>query len=540
MTHITPELGLAYLDGQLDGARRAKLERHLVDCPTCRAALAEQQAVYHLLVASGRNSQPRPPTIPNWRPIPSRPRPGLSLRPLLLGFAALIVVFVGWLVAGRPSPIEPPAVLHSPLITPSPSPTAPQPLVAILTPSPTAPRPDTPTALVPPRPTLTPTPEPLVAAALGLTHFDLGQQGTMAFIVDQILYLHDPAGAEPITRLAWPVSQMVWSPDGSQLLYQTNNGDCVPAGCAWYVWQRATQTTIPLTYLVPDFGPGNWHSPLWTADGKKIFLLNGDSGDVALADIGQQQFTGRWLHLPNLEGIWQIEPNTLLVGAAGRVFLYDLAAQQLQEWPGRLLLADPTMHLLAIRDGELTNFYNSRQWQLIWSGVVADLLARPDGGYIGLQLPNHSVTIVAHDGNEYGLERPNSRMLAWRPGGGPVLAQSLEDGQTQLVYWPTSGGEVARAFVLPRPWLFPAGTWSPDSQSFFYNAIDPATGAAYLYVWQPANGPPTLRYAHNGPAVMGNFVWQPDGSGFYATLDEQTLWYYDLEADLFRPVLPEE
>ena len=47
--HIDAELGLAYLDGRLDPAQRAKLERHLAECMACQAQLRQHQATHSLL-----------------------------------------------------------------------------------------------------------------------------------------------------------------------------------------------------------------------------------------------------------------------------------------------------------------------------------------------------------------------------------------------------------------------------------------------------------------------------------------------------------
>ncbi|MCA9958527.1 MAG: zf-HC2 domain-containing protein, partial [Anaerolineales bacterium] len=52
--HLTPQQGLAYLEGQLDAAQRAKVERHLADCAACRETIRQHQAVHHMLHAAGQ------------------------------------------------------------------------------------------------------------------------------------------------------------------------------------------------------------------------------------------------------------------------------------------------------------------------------------------------------------------------------------------------------------------------------------------------------------------------------------------------------
>src|SRR5262249_31121097 len=45
VNHLTPEQRSAHLDGAADAAERAAVERHLAECASCRAALAEQAAL---------------------------------------------------------------------------------------------------------------------------------------------------------------------------------------------------------------------------------------------------------------------------------------------------------------------------------------------------------------------------------------------------------------------------------------------------------------------------------------------------------------
>ena len=64
--HIDAELGLAYLEGRLDPARRAKLERHLADCDACQVQLRQHQATHSLLQKSGQAFQTMPVQTPSW------------------------------------------------------------------------------------------------------------------------------------------------------------------------------------------------------------------------------------------------------------------------------------------------------------------------------------------------------------------------------------------------------------------------------------------------------------------------------------------
>ncbi|HEX5386394.1 MAG TPA: anti-sigma factor [Gemmatimonadales bacterium] len=59
-----------YLDGELSGAERQALERHLAACPTCTAVLAELRQV----VARARALPDRPPERELWRGIAARIR----------------------------------------------------------------------------------------------------------------------------------------------------------------------------------------------------------------------------------------------------------------------------------------------------------------------------------------------------------------------------------------------------------------------------------------------------------------------------------
>jgi hypothetical protein len=137
--------------------------------------------------------------------------------------------------------------------------------------------------------------------------------------------------------------------------------------------------------------------------------------------------------------------------------------------------------------------------------------------------------IIDRNGRSYG-QRPNSIIMDWRPGGGPVVQESVAEGQTQLVYWPLDATEV-QVFVNPISFSFGEGKWSGDGRFFIYSAVDEAENRSYLCLWQPGSDAPTLLHTAASPEGFRNFAWLPDSTGVYFNLGQMELWKFEVETE---------
>ena len=120
--------------------------------------------------------------------------------------------------------------------------------------------------------------------------------------------------------------------------------------------------------------------------------------------------------------------------------------------------------------------------------------------------------------------------MDWRPGGGPVVKETVAEGQTQLVYWPLDGAAV-QVFVNPSSFAFGEGKWRGDGRFFIYSAVDEAAKQSHLYLWQPESNAPTLLHTAEGTDGFRNFTWLPDSTGVYFNLGRMELWKFEVEAE---------
>jgi anti-sigma factor RsiW len=113
MSHPLAERLSAYIDGELDAAERAALERHLTGCADCQGAVTELGGVRQRLGSDGI----RPGDAPSkaeWRAIEQRIHRRRRLRGVAIGAGLLAAAALAVLMIGRPtSSLDGPSAVYS-------------------------------------------------------------------------------------------------------------------------------------------------------------------------------------------------------------------------------------------------------------------------------------------------------------------------------------------------------------------------------------------------------------------------------------------
>lgn len=578
--HMNPKTGMAYLEGHLDAAQYAKLERHLADCAECRAMLNEHQAIHQALQAAGQDFTPQPGLIPTWANTRQRRQRHITTKGMIqAGWrlavvgTAVIAVFVALLpFLPQINEFEPAA---QPGTTPAagPSSTA---TVLPVTSTPTAlPTTTLPVQIVSPTlsiaylPSATPTPTGSPMTGANVSAPILNGRGGVAFVQEGVLFVDTAAGANPFTAIAgqvvWPDAAypITWSPDGRTLLFF----QVVENGTNQVVlWHAGTQQLQPLSDVVRRRLPA---LPLdharWSPDGRRLLLTTNGALDpsgewthgIWVADLETGGLTLVVEAIALADALW-LSDNTFLLQLDCGLDCAFLMAYDLQRnllWKAyanreEMEVASNLFALTADRQ-RLVHLNTTGRIQTVdvletASGQVTTIWELPTDLHFARELPYLSpdgraliftavdaegktwLYLVDIEGKFYG-RREDSRFLAWRPDdGGAVVADNRGPSQNQLVYW-SLDGSIPRIFVRPRAFVFSYGAWRPDAQYFVYNAQDPGVGAAYLYLWQPEDGIPALVHAAASDEPFQNLTWAPDGQRIYFTLRDQELWQYDLE-----------
>jgi hypothetical protein len=463
------------------------------------------------------------------------------------------------LVAFVPTPTAP-ATLSAPTelpVSPSPEQAVVEETAVILTPT--------------PQPTFIPTETPIPDPTAEVSRPILSSQGQLAFIQDQVLHIESEAGLNNFQELPFYISQALWSPDGENLLFLAHSTPCDDFDCfitgTLHLWENGSGLFTSLTGTIEGIPQELNSFPSWSANNRRIFFINGLEGRTSYIDL-EEKIYKEFLHLNIIIGFWELPNESVLVQEhlgtmSASLASYDLSGEAIWYYPntpsGAFAGANSAAnyseeHQLLVISGptddeseyEKTTIYtfNTDTYELnsIWAQdtLILDSMFSSDGRFIGLSLPRDGdiysefkdFLIIDRDGRSHGT-RENSQLLDWRPGGGPVVVQAMDDGQNQLVYWPLDGVAAARIFVLPRDFRFESGKWSADGRYFIYNALDDSIGASYLYLWQPESGVPQLIHSTASTSPFDNFAWMPDGSRVYFNLGNEALWSYEIEtADL--------
>ena len=542
MNHINAKIGLAYLEGRLDTAQQAQIQKHLVDCPICQAHLLEHQTTHDLLQAAAQDFAPKPTLIPNWADV----KPKQEKRPLIktlfqygnqlamVGAAVILLLLFIWQLQPQEPLLEvaPSVTVTSrPISGPTPLATAlPSPAVIIIP------------SLDPTRTLLEPTAEPtLDISALetptitgnNISAISLSSQGQAAFIADGVLYIETTPQSAAFAVIAEQVSTRLpaWSADGKELLFfSESNMNERPIITHW------TADTGKLTTLnelvdrpLPDVSFQNAH---WATDSREILLpgfgkLTPDSewdSSVWLVDLD----TGNLILIVEAIALkdtsWLTTDEFIMTLDCGRdctiMMAYNkdktLLWKAYAERPEREAASD----LFVIQQNEQRilhlNTFNNPQTvdvQNTTTGAISTILTLTEGLQFSTQPPQ-----LAENGRIliFQLTSETNQPI--------IIALNLDDLTTRTIP------------LQHETFTFGGGAWDTAGNYFIYNVMDSTIGAAYVYRWQPGNNTTELIQASAGDDRFQNFTWTADGRYVYYNLDNRGLWQYDVVTEELRPI----
>ncbi|MBK8901993.1 MAG: PQQ-like beta-propeller repeat protein [Anaerolineaceae bacterium] len=424
-----------------------------------------------------------------------------------------------------------------------------------------------------PFPTQTPTtaPTPTVTATpfLEVSRSIVSSQGQLAFIMNQALFVETAVGSATFTTFEGDIRAPIWSPQGDRLLFYIcpvyEQIFCEEP--EWMLYNLERDETSSLTDRFPNLPSGDIGNPTWLNSGEKLLFRRLFEGNVDVLDLNTGSFSTP-IRVFRTIGVWELAGEKLLVhdqfgtwanelhvftldGAI--VWSYPNPNPEFSDYPGAnagvlgfseegqlLIILEPDENL-----DEFAAFYHfdpvSFEIERLFSvqlAVASSVSLSPDGQFAAFYVPRENaqneyedrdLTIVDQNGRSYG-QRPNSVIVDWRPGGGPVVKERMADGQTQLVYWPLDGSAV-QVFVNPTSFEFGAGKWSGDGRYLIYSSVDDAANQSHLTLWQPENGAPMLLQTAVGSDGFRNFAWLPDSTGVYFNLGRTELWKFAVETE---------
>ena len=424
-----------------------------------------------------------------------------------------------------------------------------------------------------PGPPPTKTPIPLSFDSYGISSWSLNAQGQLALLKNGSLLVEVP----PMSGIFHEVDQSVvnafWSPDGEKIFYAVQ--PVVDEIYDFKIFELQSLESFSISNIIHDFptspyGQGS-HFLAWESDSSGILFLRENSreesqlggelyaGELFLLDLEQNNYT----QLMEIFEIYKIKipvanENTFFAffhcGAPCEfVEKFDYSGHEIWRIPfptgGRVVfsknadfvinygcadgcpLDDPvniSIQQFDTHTGEVLTI-----WQIYenehFNGLQIPELS-PDEKYLGFYLENDDfftiLQIIDLTGRSYG-QRPNSVIVDWRPGGGPVVQERVAVGQTQLLYWPLDGTPV-QVFAELGLVDFAAGKWSEDGRFFIYSTVDEANNQSQLTLWQPEASQPTLLTTAEGTDGFQNFAWLLDGTAVYFNFGRTELWKYEV------------
>lgn len=459
-----------------------------------------------------------------------------------------------------PPPPTPLAALATiqPSRTPTPTNVVTETAVPTNTPAPT----QTPT-------TTPPTPTATVTLDLAVSMPRLSSRGQLAFIKNETLFVETAVGSNTFNTFEGDIGAPIWSPRGDRLLFYICPvyGQIFCEEPDWMLYDLESDETSSLTALFPNLPSGDIGNPKWLNSGEKLLFRRLFEGNVDVLDLKTGSFSTP-IQVFRTIGVWELAGENLLVHDQFGTWANELHAftldgtivwsypnpnSEFSDNPGAnagvlgfskegqlLVILEPDENL-----DEFAAFYHfdpvSFAIERLFSvqlAVASSVSLSPDGQFAAFYVPKENaqneyedrdLTIVDQNGRSYG-QRPNSILVDWRPGGGPVVQESMADGQTQLVYWPLDGSAV-QVFVNPGSFEFSSGKWSGDGRFFIYSTVDEAANQSHLTLWQPENGAPLLLQTAVGSDGFRNFAWMPDSTAVYFNLGRTELWKVAIETE---------
>ena len=331
----------------------------------------------------------------------------------------------------------------------------------------------------------------------------------IAYQSDDGIYLVPPLGGAPrrVARVrpgarfspAWgtPIAGFDWSPDGARIAWtQGYNGEGLT------ILTLATGDTVTLA------APSSPFAPAWSPDGRSIAVAAGNSvfvfGTGYFANSGA---AGLWLvhldgrpptpitddHALNLAPQWSPDGRSLY-WISDRDGSRDVYVQRLGKdgtpdgAPQRVTTgADAQGLSLSRRDGRMA-YSRLNSWSAIWSLPVPGREPVSVRGATRVTTGNETIESVEVS--------PDGRWLAF---------DSDRSGNFDIHVMPAGGGEARQLTNDPAPDFAPA--WSPDGSRLVFHSL--RTGNRDVYTVD-ADGT-NLQQRTSGPAEELDTDWSPDG-----------------------------
>ncbi len=446
-------------------------------------------------------------------------------------------------------------------------------------------------------PTITPEPTSIQSEQLNeISPVFLSPEDQAAFILNGDLYVED-VNSDQFSNVSRQFENPIlirgasWSPTGDRIVFlytpsevinwsNVSLSDFADIG----LWEQQTNAIYPLLNLIAglDFGierPGNdYNEPIqvdhvrWSPEGDRLlisswyfgsWIVDLDPPDVIRSSVNRK-----------VANIWWIDDSMFLLEDRQGMFCHNLELylKEQDSWvqSDHFALGDrkyacntSTMHQVSVDRQEIVNLHfpgaekrrwveridlNSGEKTIIWE-LTDDLFAlgfkpsvSPDGQYIAFDISQTylersvAIQVVDRDGRFLG-EVENGHVINWRPGGGPILTQQINDKQSQLLYWTLDSTPLQT--IMPRSELtFHSGSWRPDGQSFVFSAVDESIPASYLYLWRPENDVLELIFEFDSNKPFSNFTWRSNGKDVFFNIGTEKLLKFTLESRKTTDIRP--